>query len=163
MSKKIRLTESQFNTLIHNKIIYLTENNEITTAPLLRKLSLKSIIGFGKYAEWSVQKVIDFHKKGYLRWCYQNLNGISFLDDVLKEIGIIGDDYNYTIEKPGSDPELGKKIQQDKLDGINSIPLKNRINKDLKMNLLQKQISHNKFDKRFYSKSNLQNRNHGRY
>ena len=163
MGKKIRITESQLNKLIHHKIVYLTENNEITSASLLRKLSLKSIIGFGKYSEWTVQKVIDFHKKGYLRWVYYNINGISFLDDVLKEIGIIGDDYDYRIEKPGSDPELGEKVNQDKTDGITSLTIKKRLKKDFEMNKLQKQISQNKFDNRYYSKSSLQNRNHGKY
>lgn len=163
MGTKVRITESQFNALIRHKIICLTENNEITSAPLLRKLSFKSILGFGKYAEWSVQKIIDFRKKGYLRWVYYNIDGISFLDDVLKEIGIVGEDYDYTIEKPGSDPELGEKVNQDKTDGIKSSVIKNRIKKDLKMNNLQKQISFDKIDRRKYSKSSLQNRNHGRF
>jgi len=162
MGKKIRITESQFNVLIQHKIIYLTENNEITDAPILRKLSFKSILGFGKYGEWSVQKVIELRKKAYLRWVYYNLNGISFLDDVLKEIGIIGDDYDYTIEKPGSDPELGEKLSQDKLDGIKSTVIKNRVKKDIKMNNLQRQISFDKNDRRTYSRANLQKRNHGR-
>jgi hypothetical protein len=159
MGKKIRLTESQLDAVIRNNIISLTENNTITDTPLLRKLARKSIINFGKYNGWTVQKILEIHKKGYLRWVYYNLDGITFLDEILKEIGII----DHTIQKPGKDPEYGDKINQEKFDGIKSDDVKSRINKDVKMDDLRKRIAFDNQDRRTYSKSKLQNRNHGNY
>lgn len=77
--------------------------------PILRKLSRKSTLGFGIYADNTVQNLIDLQKKRYLRWIYFNCSKISYLDDVLKEI-LIPDEY--IIEKPGSRPELNDKLNK---------------------------------------------------
>jgi hypothetical protein len=77
----------------------------------LRTLTAKSIIGFGRYRDLSVQQMIDIHKVIYLRWMYFNCFGISFTEDVLNRIGVFS---NLRIEKPGANTELWDKI----LDGI---------------------------------------------
>lgn len=71
---------------------------ETTNAILLRKLSFKSQLNFGKYKNQTVQGVIDLHKKHYLQWCYYNLEGISFTDEVLDliQVGV-----SERLKKPG--------------------------------------------------------------
>ena len=78
----------------------LAQNN-ITPTPTLRKLSFKSKMGFGKYADLTVQEIINMQRTSYLRAIYYNLEGISFLDEVLEKLRIIGPDHDYTIPKPG--------------------------------------------------------------
>ena len=56
--------------------------------PLLRTLSFKSKLGFGKYADMTVYEIINLDKSDYLRWIYYNVNGISFNNEVLFKIRI---------------------------------------------------------------------------
>lgn len=78
----------------------------------LRKLTGKSILGFGKYADLSVQQLIDLSKKAYLRWVYFNASNIDFMEDILIEIRIIHPPTNddRRIAKPGKNPSLGKEF-----------------------------------------------------
>jgi hypothetical protein len=82
----------------------------------LRILTRKSLLKFGMYATLGVQQVIDLRHFRYLRWCYFNISGISFTDDILEEIHI---SEQYKIEKPGTDPDKCKEIGKilDKTDG----------------------------------------------
>ena len=74
---------------------------------LLRKLSRKSIINFGKKEGYSVQQMLDLKEKGYLRWMYFNCSMISFLDDILDEINITED---FRIQKPGTNKEKHEEL-----------------------------------------------------
>ena len=76
---------------------------------LLRKLAWKSVLDFGKYKGQSVQQVFNFNHKRVLRWYYYNLSKISFIQEILRAIGIEERD---EIQKPGTDPEKGKKIDE---------------------------------------------------
>ena len=69
----------------------------------LRKLTLKSKLGFGKYSDETVQHLID--RKGrkaicYLRWAYFNLSKISFVDDLL--INVLKISKEDLIQKPST-------------------------------------------------------------
>lgn len=64
----------------------------------LRKLSRKSIIGFGYYRDLTVQNVIDKGSGHKLANMYYTLGKIDFLPDVLEELKIVAD---LKIEKPG--------------------------------------------------------------
>jgi len=72
---------------------------------LLRTLSFKSTLLFGKYSNLTVQNLIDSQKSWYLVWVYYNLSNISFSPKVLKAIGITN-----IINKPGTDKDLWIKI-----------------------------------------------------
>lgn len=73
----------------------------------LRTLAWKSILGFGKYHDLSVQEIYNLHNTRYLRWCYFNCSMISFNDEILEKLKIYDD---YKIDKPGKDPELHEKL-----------------------------------------------------
>lgn len=77
---------------------------------LLRTLARKSVLDFGKYEGRSIQQVIDLKNTRMLRWYYYNCSMISFLPDILEELGITEE---WRIAKPGKDPEKGKR-----LDGV---------------------------------------------
>ena len=81
----------------------------------LRTLTEKSTLGFGKFADMSVGQVIALNKTTYLRWCYYNLSGISFSDDVLKKIYLPD---SFKIEKPGINPTLGQKLSDDNFKSL---------------------------------------------
>lgn len=74
---------------------------------LLRTLTEKSILGFGKYAEMSIRQILDLHKSVYLRWIYYNLSGITFTDEILSKIFIRK---SYRIPKPGKNPALNEEL-----------------------------------------------------
>jgi len=76
-------------------------------ATLLRTLTLKSILRFGKHAESSVQQIIDIDEINYLRRVYYHCSNITFIEDILILIGIREDE---RILKPGKNPELYKEI-----------------------------------------------------
>lgn len=75
---------------------------------LLRKMTLKSKIGTAlpKYADWTVQDIIDNHKKKVLSYLYFNRQSITFVDEVLDLIPIPQEE---RITKPGIDKEMYKK------------------------------------------------------
>ena len=67
----------------------------------LRTLTFKSTLNFGKYADYTVQQVIDQNPIDgiqYLVWIYYNSSNISFHSDVLERLGISED---FKIKKPG--------------------------------------------------------------
>lgn len=130
--------------------------------PLLRTLTWKSTLGFGKYKELRIQEIFDLRHTAYLRYIYYNISGINFIEDILIEIGVIttyGDD---RIEKPGIDPEKGKW-----LDGLNFNNLVKLLDnaghakykiKGIKLHHLKTIMRKEKIT---YSKGNLQRINHG--
>ena len=85
----------------------------ISECTLLRKLSFKSVMKFGKFADMSVQQVIDSKNKSYLRWVYYNSSMIDFLPEVLDVLGIIPAE---RISKPGEDKahwnEIAKRAKE---------------------------------------------------
>ena len=67
----------------------------------LRTLTFKSTLNFGKYADYTVQQVIDQNPIdgiNYLVWVYYNSSNISFNIEVLSKLGINED---IKIKKPG--------------------------------------------------------------
>lgn len=76
---------------------------------LLRKLAWKSVIDFGKFEGRTVQQLFDLGHTRILRWYYYNLSKISFLPEILRKIGIEETD---EIEKPGTNPEKGKQLDE---------------------------------------------------
>ena len=69
----------------------------------LRILSWKSILGFGKHSFLTVSQIFNFGHNHYLRWVYFNLSKISFSDEILTALHIIGDGNDFRIAKPGVD------------------------------------------------------------
>ena len=71
----------------------------------MRTLTLKSKIGFGRFADLRVGEVLNIYKKKeYLRWIYYNMSHISFMPEILEEIDVINE-----INKPGKSPDLFEK------------------------------------------------------
>jgi hypothetical protein len=128
----------------------------------LRILTEKSVMGFGQFKDMTVRHVIDLRRGQYLRWCYYNMSGISFNEQVLKEIHIFEKEY---IKKPGIDPEqeIKKRDILAKMflatDGEAAYCAgKNRIKKLRRVDRINKDYS-NKIA--YYKKSVLQARNRG--
>jgi hypothetical protein len=68
---------------------------------ILRKLARKSTLNFGKYADYTVEQVLTQNTidgMRYLTWVYYNSSNISFIDDILVQLGIIEEN---RINKPG--------------------------------------------------------------
>ena len=68
---------------------------------LLRKLTRKSTLNFGKYADYTVDQVLTKNPIdgiNYLVWVYYNSSNISFVDEILLQLGITEEN---RIEKPG--------------------------------------------------------------
>ena len=132
----------------------------------LRTLTFKSLMKFGKYADYTVQQVIDQNPIdgiNYLIWVYYNSSNISFNKDVLSKLGISDD---LTIKKPGKvinqnifyffradvNWNRGKFSYSDKhllLGNLSSLK------KAIRTDLINKQY-------RYENKSYLQSKNHGR-
>jgi len=148
MKRIIRITESDLHFII-KKII----KEDVI---LLRKLVYKSKINFGQYKGQTVEEVMRLGKNGYLRYLYYNVEGISFIDEILKKIGVIGNNFDYSIKKPGKDPDMGKEINDRILKHL-SLKQRSHIKKILKAKETGKYIS----DKAPYSKGNLQRWNQG--
>lgn len=143
----------------------------MTQAILLRTLARKSVLDFGKYKDRSVQQVIDLKNVRMLRWYYYNCSMISFLPDILDEIGITEE---WRINKPGKDPEKGKKL--DNIKDSKSIAFKKsvyekgdlvQLGKIVKQKAKQrkravfKEIAFDRDDNRRFSKGNMAWKNQG--
>jgi hypothetical protein len=127
-------------------------------AILLRTMTLKSKLGFGKYINETVQKIIELHKIDYLRELYYKYEKITFTDEVLRLIGILSDKFDYRIEKPGTNPELYIKI----FKNYSSEYIPKNIKKiDLKLTSLSRMKKFHSNKVRF-SKSVMQAKNQGK-
>lgn len=84
----------------------------------LRKLTRKSIIGFGKHSDMSVGQLIDFQKTPYLRWVYFNMSNIDFMPEILDEIHVPDE---YRIANPGKKPEYADIVYDLNQDGISAL------------------------------------------
>lgn len=73
---------------------------------LLRKMTLKSVIGFGRYKEMTVGQLLDVGYYSELIRMYYNLQRIDFVQDI-KDLLFITKDRE--IQKPGKDFEIGAK------------------------------------------------------
>lgn len=133
----------------------------ITDTPLLRKLAPKSILSFGQYKGLAVQDVIKTGHPAYLRFLYYNIEGISFIDDILREIGVVGDYYDYQIKKPGTNSELGKKVDEIKIKHMD-VGDRAHAKKVAKNRQKQKNVTSMFADKKIFSKGSMQARNQGR-
>ena len=74
---------------------------------LLRTMARKSVFNFGQHEGRTVQQLIDLKHFRILRWYYYNCSKVSFLPDILEEIGITEE---WRIDKPGKDPDKGLKL-----------------------------------------------------
>ena len=84
-------------------------NDELDNQLILRTLTKKTKLKIRKYYDKTVQDLIEGEQKDYLRWCYFNLEKISFTEDILKEIKI---PKKYYINKPGINKELGEELEK---------------------------------------------------
>ena len=90
---------------------------------VLRKLTLKSQMKFGKYYDLTVGQIIDsMGTKGikYLVWVYYCSSKITFMDEILDELCILPEN---RIDKPGkvTESDLPLFIQKQKTERINRI------------------------------------------
>lgn len=123
-------------------------------AILLRRLTEKSLVGFGKYAALTVQQVIDLQHTRYLRWVYFNSSNIDFIDSILDRISITPD---CKINKPGTNKEL--------CEFIDNIMNKKMTKKSKTKNIISgkmTQILKGKSMAYTETKGYLQAKNHGR-
>lgn len=129
---------------------------------LLRKLTPKSVLDFGKYKGVSIQQLIDLKKYNYLRWIYYSCSKITFTDDILKTISIIYREYDNRIEKPGTDLEMHEKITAIMFNKmahvINPKHAVNRVKKGTKLKYYRLINKENIY----FSKTSMQRRNHGK-
>jgi len=123
--------------------------------PLLRTLTKKSKLGFGKYADIPIQQIFDYKQPTYLRWIYYNYEGITFTDDILNEIPILKDE---RINKPGKNPEMVQFAFSNNYDCLNRYITK-RVQKN---RLKAKYMCFKKSTStQYFSKSLLQRKNQG--
>lgn len=85
----------------------------------LRKLTTKSVLGFGKYQDSTVGHLLGYNQTTYLRWVYYNCSNIDFAEDILDLIHVSTEN---RIAKPGKAPEIYERVyqeQKEKCFGLN--------------------------------------------
>ena len=137
---------------------------------LLRTLTRKSTLKFGKFHDLTVQNVLDsqnMNGRSLLRFYYFNSSKISFIDDLLDELNIPPE---LRIPKPGNvTPDKWKLINHTlhgiELDKYHALPEIERKRVSGLEKKERKQVSkHNeiildKYDRGVHSKSELMNNN----
>ena len=124
---------------------------------LLRKLTEKSILKFGQYADVPICNLLELKKYSYLRWVYFNCSNITFFENILIEIGITEE---FFIEKPGVNNEFHEKLTKIKRENINWKD-KKHIDKVFKYATKNKKNQRTNLDRIKYSKSSLARKNQG--
>jgi len=124
---------------------------------LLRTLTRKSPLKFGKYADCVVQHVLDMYLEGpsLLVWYYYNVKGISFNEDILNELGIT--DW-LIIDKPGKNPAMVYAWKDQTLSEKDRLFLNNRVKHN---RAKHKNISRNMKSGQIFSADTMRNRNQG--
>lgn len=78
----------------------------MSTTITLRTLTPKSKIGWGTYANKTVQELLDARNYKYLAWLYYNVQWLTYTEDILQQIKIWDKE---RIPKPGIDPEMHER------------------------------------------------------
>ena len=138
---------------------------------LLRTLTRKSTLKFGKYHDLTVQNVLDYQNmkgRSLLKFYYFNSSKISFVDELLDELNIPPE---LRITKPGNvTPDEWKLINHNlhgiELDKYHALPEVERKRVSGLDKKERNQVStHNsiildKYDKGVHSKESLMRKNH---
>ena len=124
---------------------------------LLRTLTEKSVLKFGKYADVPISNIIALGHNRYLRWIYYNMSNISFMPDVLEKIGVKPE---HIINKPGKDEDLYNLLNEEKDSKMSGI-MKYRFQKCQKIQQKRKSRNFLRTDRVIFSKANLARKNHG--
>jgi len=127
---------------------------------LLRTLTEKSQMKFGRYADFTVREIMATVKdhKNYLAFCYFSCDMISFHDDVLKEIGITEE---LKIKKPGNiSRDKTKDILYQLRGDLSLIELCN-ISSEKKGNTRRYNVKKNIREDQFFTAKAMQSRNQG--
>ena len=83
----------------------------MSQAIVLRTLARASVLDFGRHKDRTVQQLLDLKHYRAIRWYYYNCSMISFLPDILEEVGITEE---WRIQKPGKNPEKGAELDRQK-------------------------------------------------
>jgi hypothetical protein len=130
-------------------------------AKTLRILTWKAVLGFGKYPSSTISQIYYEYHTAYLRWIYYNLNGISFNDDILYRIGVITDNRDSRINKPGVDNDLYKTVEAIYHKSMVAKGLNVELEVAFKLRSKRKLKDIEKEERKKYSKANLQWKNQG--
>lgn len=124
---------------------------------LCRKMTKKSIPGFGKFADLPVGDILKAEPK-WLVWAYGKFEKIDFTEDVLQELGC------RRIEKPGMDENIVREWLANQLDQMTPeerkmfwIKHNAGAKRAAKAELMRAAVS----ESRLRSRSQLQAANHG--
>lgn len=142
---------SEYTTYFSKKLIMVTE------AILLRTLTPKSILWFGKHEGKSVRQIIDLRDSQYIRWIYYNVAGVSFTDEVLDMIKL---PQEYEINKPGIDVDLGEKVMALAREHVDP-KKRNGIAVSTKKRLKAKYTAKRKYRQKYNTKKYMQLKNQG--
>jgi hypothetical protein len=128
----------------------------ISGATLLRKLTEKSILKFGRYHDIPIFKLLEtFQGREYLIWVYYNCSGITFIDEILDKLHRRPEE---RLEKPGKNEKLWtrhkRKMEKWKI-GTQGVKAISKKRKSQKHSLKRKQKSNH------LTKGRLMSINHG--
>jgi len=109
-----------------------------------------------------VQEIINAKKHQYVNYLYFNIEGISFADDVLKEVYVFGDKFDYRIPKPGKSVETYEKVSRIYFNICAKRYSPTRVTNTFKKRAKAKLMALNAQERLSFSKGNMQRINHGR-
>ena len=127
----------------------------MSSVVLLRKMTNRSVMNFGKYFDLTVQQILDTKKRKYLRWVYFNCSNITFTDELLDELFITVD---FRFDKPNKNIELGEKLEE-KLKESYSDDFKEKLKKKGKRLSKAKFMKNELYSEKVTKPINLMNQN----
>lgn len=129
-------------------------------------MARKSVFEGGTCDNCSVQQMLNLKAWKTLRWIYYNCSNISFLPDILDEIGITEE---WRIAKPGTDKEKGKELDKKFHERFNKMlssishedPTKAIVIYKRTMRRSKAISQFRNHDRSIFNKGAMQRRNHG--
>ena len=131
----------------------------------LRKLTLKSRLSFGKYAEMTVLGILKMGNGiAYLQWIYYNCSMIDFQDEVFNQIFPRPDNDCLRIPKPGTDPDFYIKDLQEFHERQKKAGLDSIIHEKVQRKNMKGRVAASRHrDRVKFSKAALTRRNQGHF
>ena len=128
-----------------------------TSTILLRTLTGKSKIHFGKYENLTIDEIINLGHTAYLRQVYFNISSINFTDEILDRIHVFK---KFRIEKPG----INKKFANECFKNV--FRASGDLHRQITSRVINKQYKFKfydfkRVDRKKFSKIALQRINHG--
>lgn len=124
-----------------------------------RRLTMKSKIGYGPYADYTVERLMACGRLPLLRQYYYEVSNIDYNEEILEALNIFED---RRIPKPGTNKAFGKEVQNSILEAYGRANIKYGAHRKAQQKISQREKRRSALYRDRLTKGEMQAANHGK-